>query len=299
MIKTKTLPRLKLWPDKKTLKAFIILPKPGIVMLVIVSGYGGLILGSTNGIPDPHTAFWTLLGIAMATAGSAVLNNFLDRDIDSIMHRTRGRSLPSGAVSANQAYVIGTLLVAVSLAILKISIGFWVMVLTFIAIFTYVVMYTMFLKRTTPLATHIGGVAGALPPMIGYTAASGAMDHQALILFLIIVVWQQPHFWALALKYREDYARASVPILPVAKGVYATKIRLFWYTLALLPVSALPYAFEMAGVYYLTAAIAAGALYMWLTVKFLLSKKDKEMVLFFYSIVYLVVIFGAMVIDLV
>ena len=298
MIKTRALPRLKLWPDKKTLKAFIILPKPGIVMLVIVSGYAGIILGS-SGSPDGHTAFWTLLGLAMATAGSAVLNNFLDRDIDSIMHRTRGRSLPSGAVSANQAYLIGTVLVAVSLSILKISIGFWVMVLTSVAIFTYVVMYTMYLKRTTPLATHIGGVAGALPPMIGYTAAHGAIDEKALILFLIIVVWQQPHFWSLALKYREDYARASVPILPVAKGVYATKVRLFWYTLALLPVSVLPYAFDMAGVYYLTAALAAGALYMWLTVKFLLSNKDKEMVLFFYSIVYLVVIFGAMVIDLI
>ena len=297
MIKIRTAPRLKFWPDRKTLKALIILPKPGIVMLVIVSGYAGLILGS-NGTPDAHTAFWTLLGLAMATAGSAVLNNFLDRDIDSIMHRTRGRSLPSGAVSANQAYIIGTLLVAVSLSILKISIGLWVMVLTSVAVFTYVVMYTMYLKRTTPLATHIGGVAGALPPMIGYTAANGAIDERALILFLIIVVWQQPHFWSLALKYREDYARASVPILPVAKGVYATKIRLFWYTLALLPVSTLPYAFDMAGVYYLIAAIAAGALYMWLTVKFLLSNKDKEMVLFFYSIVYLVVIFGAMVIDL-
>jgi protoheme IX farnesyltransferase len=135
--------------------------------------------------------------------------------------------------------------------------------------------------------------------MIGYTAASGVIDERAFILFLIIVVWQQPHFWSLALKYREDYARASVPILPVAKGVYATKVRLFWYTLALLPVSLLPYAFEMAGVYYLTSAIAAGALYMWLTVKFLLSDKDKEMVLFFYSIAYLVVIFGAMVIDLI
>ncbi|MFQ5431736.1 MAG: heme o synthase [Nitrospinota bacterium] len=298
MMKIRTLPSVKPWPDKKTLKGFIILPKPGIVMLVIVSGYTGLILGS-NGMPDSYTAFWTLLGLSMATAGSAVLNNFLDRDIDSVMHRTRDRSLPSGAVSANQAYIIGTVLVAVSLSVLKISIGFWVTVLTGAAVFNYVVMYTMYLKRTTPLATHIGGVAGALPPMIGYTAAKGVIDDQALILFLIIVVWQQPHFWSLALKYRKDYARASVPILPVAKGVYATKIRLFWYTLALLPVSVLPFALEMAGIYYLIAAIAAGALYMWLTVKFLMSDKDKEMVLFFYSIAYLMVIFGAMVIDLV
>ena len=296
MIKTRTLPRVKLRPVKKTLKGLISLPKPGIVMLVIVSGYTGLILGS-NGAPQPYTAFWTLLGLSMAAAGSAVLNNFLDRDIDCIMHRTRDRSLPSGSVSANQAYLIGTVLVAVSLSILKISIGFWVTVLTGAAVFNYVVMYTMYLKRTTPLATHIGGVAGALPPMIGYTAAKGVIDERALILFLIIVVWQQPHFWSLALKYREDYARASVPILPVAKGVHATKIRLFWYTLALLPVSLLPFAFEMAGIYYLIAAVAAGALYMWLTVKFLMSDKDKEMVLFFYSIAYLAVIFGAMVFD--
>jgi len=296
MIKTRTLPRVKLLPDKKTLKRLISLPKPGIVMLVIVSGYTGLILGS-NGAPDAYTAFWTLLGLGMAAAGSAVLNNFLDRDIDSIMHRTRERPLPSGSVSANRAYMMGTVLVAVSLSILKISIGFWVTVLTGAAVFNYVVMYTMYLKRTTPLATHIGGVAGALPPMIGYTAANGVIDERAFILFLIIVVWQQPHFWSLALKYREDYARASVPILPVAKGVYATKVRLFWYTLALLPVSLLPFAFEMAGIYYLIAAIAAGAVYIRLTVKFLMSDKDKEMVLFFYSIAYLMVIFGAMVLD--
>jgi len=296
MIKTRTVPRLKLWPDKKTLKGFISLPKPGIVILVIVSGYTGLILGS-NGMPDAYTAFWTLLGLGMAAAGSAVLNNFLDRDIDGMMHRTRDRPLPSGSVSANLAYVMGTVLVAVSLSILKITVGFWVTVLTGAAVFNYVVMYTMYLKRTTPLATHVGGVAGALPPMIGYTAANGAIDERAFILFLIIVVWQQPHFWSLALKYREDYARASVPILPVAKGVYATKIRLFWYTLALLPVSLLPFAFEMAGIYYLIAAIAAGALYMRLTVKFLMSDKDRETVLFFYSIAYLMVIFGAMVLD--
>jgi protoheme IX farnesyltransferase len=280
------------------LRALLILPKPGIVLLSLVAGWTGVYIGS-HGSPDSYVLLWTTVGLGLATAGAATLNNFIDRDIDSTMKRTSKRSLPSGVISPGFAYLFGTGLVIASLLVTDIFLGRLVMLLNGAAIFTYVVLYTLYLKRTTPFATHIGGIAGALPPLIGYAAAHGGLDLNAFILFLIIVIWQQPHFWALALKYRLDYASAGVPILPVAKGVYATKVRLFWYTIALLPVTVIPYYAGMAGFYYLVTALALNAAYIGLTVRFLYSKREKEMVLFFYSIFYLGVLFAALVLDMI
>lgn len=296
-MKTGQITYAQILPQKNIIAGLLILPKPGIVALTLVATYTGLCLGS-RGMPPVDIAFWTLLGIGLASAGAATLNNFLDRDIDSVMKRTRGRSLPSGAITEQQAYLIGTVLVTASLSLLKIFVGTVVAFITGFAIFTYVILYSMHLKRTTPFATHIGGVAGALPPLIGYVAVSGVPDINAAMLFLIIVVWQQPHFWALALEYRDDYARAGVPILPVISGVQATKVRLFWHTLALLPVSTLPYFLGMAGIYYLITAITMGLLYLGFTIRFLLSVREKEMFLFFFSVVYLTVIFAVMVFDM-
>lgn len=284
--------------DRKFFKALLIITKPGIVALSLVAGWTGLYIGS-HGIPRYYDFLWTTLGLGLATAGAATLNNFIDRDIDSVMQRTSARSLPSGSVSPSFAYMYGTGLVIVSLLITKIYLGTLVTLLTGAAIFTYVIMYSLFLKRTTPMATHIGGIGGALPPLIGYAAAHGDLDTHALILFLIIVVWQQPHFWALALKYRNEYAKAGVPILPVAKGVKATKVRLFWYTLALIPVSVLPYTSGMSGIYYLATAIVLGVAYLAFTVRFLYSQKEKEMFLFFFSIAYLGVLFIVLILDMV
>jgi protoheme IX farnesyltransferase len=279
-------------------KALLILPKPGIVLLSLVAGWTGVYIGS-HGSPDSYVLIWTTLGLGLATAGAATLNNFLDRDIDSAMKRTSKRSLPSGVISPTFAYLLGTGLVIASLLVTDFFLGRLVTVLNGTAIFTYVVLYTLYLKRTTPFATHIGGIAGALPPLIGYAAAHGTLDFNAFILFLIIVVWQQPHFWALALKYRTDYASAGIPILPVAKGVQATKVRLFWYTVALLPTTVIPYYVEMAGSYYLATALVLNAVYIGLTVRFLYSEREKEMVLFFFSIFYLGVLFAVLVLDMI
>lgn len=289
---------IRILPDKKTITGLITLPKPGIVALVLLSTFTGLYLGGRDN-PDTRTFFWTLLGLGIATAGAAVLNNFLDRDIDRIMQRTKNRSLPSGSVSAKSAYYIGITLVIISLFLLKIYVSLTVTILTAAAVFIYVVLYTLYFKRTTPAASLIGGVGGALPPVIGYTATNHALDYNALALFLIIVIWQQPHFWALALKYREDYMRARVPMLPVAKSVQATKVRMFWYTLALLPVSVFPFVLGMAGIYYLASALITGTIYLVLTIRFLFSPKEKEMLLFFYSIFYLAVVFGMMIGDMI
>lgn len=281
---------------KKTITGLLALLKPGIVALVLVSCLTGLYIGG-RGMPDGEVVFWVMLGLGMATAGATTLNNYVDRDIDSIMQRTRRRSIPSGSVSARQAVLIGTVLVGVALAILKITVSNLVALLTGLAVFTYVMLYSIFFKRRTPFATHIGGVAGAMPPLIGYAASKGSLDINAFILFMIIIVWQQPHFWVLALKYREDYAKAGIPILPVARGVRATKVRMFWYTLALWPITAIPYFIGMAGIYYLAAAVVMNFAYLALTVRFLRSTKDKNMFLFFFSIAYLGVVFFAMIID--
>lgn len=282
--------------DRKRIAGLLILPKPGIVALVIVSGITGLYLGG-HGVVDARLAFWTLLGLALSTAGSAALNNFIDRDIDSIMARTKGRTLPSGSVSPNIAYFIGTALVTVSLIILKIAVSTLVCVLTGAATFIYVVLYTLYLKRLTPAATHIGGIAGAMPPLIGYAAANHGLDFHAVILFMIIVVWQQPHFWSLALKYRDEYAAAKVPIHPVAMGIPATKLRILAYVIVHFPVMWAPYGYHMAGKWYLAVAMGLSLIYLAVTMKFVFSEDGKEMTVFHFSNFYLIAIFFALMAD--
>lgn len=290
-------PQLRLLQASGVIAGLFILPKPGVVALTLAATYTGLCIAS-RGMPAPDIAFWTLLGLGLAAGGAATLNNFLDRDIDRKMKRTQGRSLPSESVTEKQAYLIGTVMVTASLLLMKIFVSALVAFLTGAAIFTYVVLYSMYLKRETPFATHIGGVAGALPPLIGYAAVHNALDIHALIIFLIIILWQQPHFWALALEYRNDYAMAGIPILPLARGVQVTKVKLFHYTLALLPVSMMPYFLGMCGVFYLITTIAMGLLYLFFAARFLMSEREKEMFLFFFSIVYLTVIFAAMLADM-
>ncbi len=282
---------------KKSLTALFMLPKPGIVLLSLVAGWTGVYIGS-HGHPSPHVVLWLSVGLGLATAGAAVMNNVVDRDIDSVMKRTKGRTLPSGAISPRSAYWIGVLMILSSLLVTMYYFGSLVTILTWIAIFIYVVLYSIYLKRTTPMATHIGGLSGALPPLIGYAAANGSLDVNAYILFAIIVVWQQPHFWALALKYKDDYASAGVPIMPVSMGVEATKVRLLWWTVGLLPIAVLPYFSGMAGIYYLVVAVLLSIVYIGFTVRFVMSNKDKEMFLFFFSIFYLGVLFGTMVLDM-
>ena len=220
-----------------------------------------------------------------------------DKDIDYIMHRTRGRSVPSGVIPPYFAYVAGTVAVTVSLTLLKALVGTLVAALTGLAVFIYVVLYTLFFKRTTPIATHIGGVAGAMPPLIGYAAANGGLDARAFSLFLLIVVWQQPHFWSLALKYRGEYAKAGIPVLPVAKGVEVTKKRILLYVLFHFPVLYLPYYFGMAGTFYLAVSMAMTLGYLALTMRFVLTDAEREMTVFHFSNIYLIIVFAIMMLD--
>lgn len=282
---------------KDTLYDYFVLVKPGIVALVLVSALSGIYLGS-RGEADTGLIFMALVGIGLATAGSAVLNNYFDRDIDPLMERTSGRALAKGSIQPGNALVFGALLVAVSFPVLALGVNHLTAGLTMLAVFTYVVLYGMILKRMSPAANQIGGLSGALPPVLGYAAVTGFIGGEALVLFAIVALWQQPHALSLALKYRGDYAAASIPAIPVAKGVNATKWRILLYTIALLPVSAVPFLIGTAGHWYLLTASLTGVLYISLAAKFVASRRSCDMFLFFYSIVYLTLIFSAMVLDM-
>jgi len=213
------------------------------------------------------------------------------------MMRTRTRVLASGLVSRRMTLLVAMLLIVAALtgmALMVNALATWV---TAVGVIGYVVVYTMWMKRRTPWANQFGGIAGAVPPMVGYAAVTGELGAPAWVLFAIMVVWQQPHALSLALKYRGDYARAKVPVIPVACGVYATKVRIALYTLALIPVAALPYVFHMSGVYFLCASILLSVGFLLMAVRFLRSDKACDLRVFSYSIIYLVLLYGAMIFD--
>ncbi len=280
------------------LKEYLLLTKPGIVTLVLITTLGGMYIGSKGNL-EPALVFWTLLGTGLAAAGSAVINMFLDRDVDTLMERTSSRPIPRGTVNPKSALVLGVLLLSVSFVSLYLLVNPLAALLSMVASFSYVVLYTLLLKRRTPIATEVGGISGALPPVIGYVAGSGTLDMNAFVLFLIMFMWQPPHFWVLALKYRDDYARAGIPTLPVVRGVLITKIKTLIYTVSLLPLSVIPYAIGMTGKLYFITALVLSLAYTAYTLRFLFSKREESMKLFFFSIFYIAVLFSMMVIDLV
>ena len=279
------------------LRDYIILTKPGIVLLVLITTLTGMYFAQ-RGFPQPWLVFWTLLGTGLASAGSAVLNQYFDRDVDTLMDRTRDRPIPSGSVSPQSAFIFGSTLLLVSLLILLLKVNLLATFFVLLASFFYVVIYTLALKRKSPLATEIGGVSGSLPPVIGYAAVKGEVGFEALILFLIMFFWQPPHFWVLAIKYAEDYKRAGIPTLPVVKGIEHTKIKMLIYTAGLLPLSLLPSVYGLAGFIYFLSALVLSFVYLLLTLRFVLSKKPNGTLLFFYSVLYIALLFSIMVFDM-
>jgi len=273
------------------------LAKPGIVGLTLVAALTGIYFGNHGVMPHWDLIFWTFLTLGMATAGSCMLNNYYDSDIDRLMLRTRTRVLAAGRASRRITLLVALLLIIPSLIFMGLMVNPLTAWVTAVGVIGYVGVYTMWLKRRTPWANQFGGIAGAVPPMVGYAAVTGELGAPAWILFAIMVVWQQPHALSLALKYRGDYARARVPVIPVACGVQATKVRIVLYTLALFPVAALPYLFNMAGLYFLFISLLLSAIFLFMALRFLLSERDCDLRVFAYSIVYLILLYFAMVID--
>ena len=282
---------------KSTLANYIELTKPGIVSLSLTGALTGMYFANRGLLPDWHIIIWSFVTLAMAIAGSCMLNHYYDRDIDKLMARTSSRPLATGVVPPAHALALGLVLVAASFILMPLMVNLTATYLTVGAVFGYVVVYTMIAKRRTPWANQLGGIAGAMPPAIGYAAVTGDVDIKALILFAIMVIWQQPHALSLALKYRKEYARAGVPVIPVAKGVQATKERITIYSVVLLLVALLPYFYDMAGQVYLLISIIISTAFLVLAIGLLRSNREYDMRLFLCSIAYLVILFVTMVYD--
>ena len=277
---------------------FVALMKPRVMSLAVFTALVGLIIAPTR--LDPLFGSLAILAIAAGAGAAGVLNMWYDADIDGVMARTAERPIPRGHVARGEALAFGLVLAVGAIALLAVATNVTSAALLAFAIFFYVVVYTMWLKRRTPQNIVIGGAAGALPPVIGWVAATGSVGLEPVILFLIIFLWTPPHFWALSLNRAGEYARAGVPMLPVVAGTAATTSQILIYSVLLMPISLLPWALGFAGALYGVTAAAAGALFVGLALQ--LRKADKSdrraaHRLFGFSIVYLFLLFAALLID--
>jgi len=276
---------------------FLELTKPRITLLVLITTLTGMWLASGGQLPLSLTLF-TLLGTGLAVASASTLNNYFDRDVDALMWRTQRRALPAGRVKPDSALALGTALGVLAFVVLAIFVNLLSALLALGANLYYVAVYTCWLKRTTSHCTALGGVAGALPPVIGWTAVMNQIGLEALVLFGVLFLWQPPHFWALALGRRDEYAKAGLPMLPVVRGEAATKRQILFYSVALLPVSLLLYSLGLAGSIYAGVATVLGTGFV-LLAAFVNSKTGERWAkrLFLYSLFYLAALFLALVLD--
>lgn len=279
-------------------RSYCELTKPRVVALILFTALVGMLLATPGMVPWQPLLFG-LLGIGLASAAGAALNHVIDRQIDARMWRTRYRPLPSGRLDTPHALVFALALAAASLVVLTAFVNLLTAVLTFLAFIGYAVVYTVVLKRRTPQNIVWGGLAGAMPPLLGWTAVTGEVNLQPLLLVLLIFVWTPPHFWALAIKRRDEYRRVGVPMLPVTHGVAFTKQQILLYTLMLLVVSLMPFRAHMSGMLYLVGALALGIGFVHRAVRLLRSgDPDAEaMRTFGYSIFYLTALFAMLLVD--
>ena len=279
------------------LKQYFELTKPRVVALIVFTAIIGMFL-AVPGMPPWKPVIFGSLGIWLAASSAAAINHLLDQRIDALMARTAHRPLPSGGLNSRQVLVFAVLLGALSMLLLVWQVNVLTAALTFASLIGYAIVYTGFLKRATPQNIVIGGAAGAAPPVLGWAAISNTVDPYALLLFLIIFVWTPPHFWALAIFRRDDYARALVPMLPVIYGVTYTRWQILFYTVLLFVVTLLPWLTGMSGLFYLGGAVVLGAVFLYYAIR-LLNPPDElfAMEVFKYSIVYLMALFAFLLID--
>ncbi|HET7358573.1 MAG TPA: heme o synthase [Rhodanobacteraceae bacterium] len=273
------------------------LTKPRIVALLVFCSVIGMFL-AVPGLPPWRPLLFGTLGIWLASSSAAAFNHLIDRRIDKLMVRTSHRPLASGHLTAPRVFVFATAVGVLSMLVLALLVNVLTAVLTFAGLIGYAVIYTAFLKRATSQNIVIGGIAGAVPPVLGWTAVTGQLHPYALLLCLIIFVWTPPHFWALAIFRREDYARAAIPMLPVTHGVKYTAWHVLFYTILLVLATLLPYLTGMSGLLYLGAALVLGGGFLYYAVR-LLDPPDERfaMKVFGYSVVYLMVLFAFLLID--
>jgi len=271
--------------------------KPKVVALIVFTAAVGMFLSTETWIPF-NAWFWGLIGIGMAASAGAAINHWVDQEIDARMERTSNRPLPQGNIEGNNALFFALSLAVISMVILLTFVNLITAALTLASMVGYAVIYTMFLKRSTPQNIVLGGAAGAAPPVLGWTSVTGELHSEALLLFLIIFIWTPPHFWALAIKRRDDYAKAGVPMLPVTHGIAFTKLHVLLYTILLVIVTIMPFLVNMSGTIYLAGAISLGIGFVYYAMKLYRGEGDEfAMKTFGYSIFYLSALFGFFLLD--
>ena len=282
--------------DYSTVSDFFQLLKPGVMSLVVFTSLAGMLLAPHS--LHPFIAFVVILSVAMGSGASGAINMWFDADIDKIMRRTQKRPIPAGRMKRAHALEFGVFLSGLSVMTLYLATNLLAASILAFSIFFYVFIYTMWLKRSTPQNIVIGGAAGAFPPVIGWTAATGTLSLEPVLLFTIIFLWTPSHFWALALYKSQEYARAAVPMLPVVAGIESTKRQIFVYSLLLIGTTVLPLVFGFSSSLYGMSALVLGSYYMYLATKVLTSSQEKfARQLFGYSIMYLFLLFTALVVD--
>jgi protoheme IX farnesyltransferase len=273
------------------------LTKPKVVALIVFTAFVGMLL-AVPGLPPWNALIFGNLGIWLAAASAAAINHLIDQRIDAVMARTQHRPLPSGELVGWQVLVFALALGAASMLVLVLFVNVLTALLTFASLIGYAVVYTAYLKRATPQNIVIGGAAGAAPPVLGWAAATGEVHPYALLLFLIIFIWTPPHFWALAIFRRDDYARAGIPMLPVTHGIEYTRVQVLLYTLLLIAATLLPWVTGMSGSFYLGGAMVLNAVFLYYALRLLNPPSERfAMEVFNYSVIYLMALFAFLLVD--
>lgn len=277
---------------------YVELTKPRIALVVLVTTFAGMWLAAGPTL-EPWLVMCTLTGTWLASSSAGLLNNYIDHDIDPLMSRTAKRATAAGRLDLQQVLHVGLALGGAAFVLLLLTVNLLSAALAVGTIYFYVVIYTMWLKRRSDLCTEIGGVAGALPPVIGWAAVTGEVGLPAILLFIIMFIWQPPHFWVLALLRAEEYRRAGIPMLPVTSGSFVTKAKMLLYTAALLPATMALAVTGYAGQLYLLVSTMAGLVYLAWTIDFARRPVQRKgaLNLFLFSIAYLLLVFTVIFID--
>lgn len=279
-------------------RSYFELCKPRVVALLLVTAVVGMLLASPGGLVSLEILILGTLGIACAACSAAVVNHVVDQRIDAVMQRTQRRPIPQGNMTPRKAIIFAVCLALASMLILGIFINLLTAILTLVGLVGYAFVYTMYLKHATPQNIVIGGLSGALPPLLGWTCVTNSVDQEAILLVLIIFTWTPAHFWPLAIDRYDDYKKANVPMLPVTHGIEYAKSSVIFYAAALILASVMPFVIGMSGIVYLASAIALGGWFLYYTLLLKFKPKPKTAIkTFFVSINYLLGLFLALTID--
>jgi protoheme IX farnesyltransferase len=280
------------------LRSYYHLCKPNVVFMMLITSLIGSLLATNGSNFNPLLILISLVGIGLCAASAAAINQVVDQKVDANMSRTSERPIPQGEISSSKAISFAIVIGLIGYAILYRYVNALTAYLTIASLIGYAIVYTVFLKRATPQNIVIGGLAGAAPPLLGWSSITGSIDPNALLLVLIIFAWTPPHFWALAIHRKDEYAKENIPMLPVTHGISFTKLQIILYTIIMLLVSLFPYFVMMSGAFYLVSALVLGSIFLWYAFRLYVDDSNSlAMPTFQYSIYYIFLIFLALLID--